>query len=160
MQGVVEQVSLSRGGLPKAPVPLAFLTLLGFEGDSVAHPTIHGGPLKAALLVTSEALDELRAQGYPVFPGALGENLTLRGLDRRVLAPGTRLAAGDAVMEVTTLRAPCASLDVYGPAIKSAVYRKGMTVEDPRWGLGGFYTCVLETGLVRVADTVRILSQA
>jgi MOSC domain-containing protein YiiM len=159
LQGVVVQVNLSRGGLPKRPVPEAFLTLLGFEGDAVAHPKFHGGPLKAVLLVTSEGIDELIAAGYPLFSGAMGENLTVRGLDRRALGPGTRLTAGDAVVELTTLRIPCSNLDGYGPSIKAAVYEEGMTPQDPRWGLGGFYTAVLKTGLVRAGDAVRVITR-
>ena len=54
------------------------------------HPQIHGGPRKAVLIVASEVVDELTARGYPLFYGALGENLTTSGLsirDIRVLCP-------------------------------------------------------------------------
>ncbi len=154
MQGVVLQVNLSRGGLPKRPVPEAFLTPTGFEGDLHAHPEVHGGPLKAVLIVTSEGIDELIALGYPLFAGALGENLTVRGLDRHRMGPGSRITVGEAVLEVTKLRSPCASLDVYGPTIKAAVYTSRMTSVDPRWGLSGFYTSVVSTGWVRPGDSI------
>ncbi len=156
MQGVVLQVNLSRGGLPKQPVPEAFLTPTGFEGDVHAHPEVHGGPRKAVLIVTSEGIDELIALGYPLFAGALGENLTVRGLDRHGIVPGSRISAGEAVLEVTKLRSPCASLDVYGPTIKAAVFTSRMTPEDPRWGLGGFYASVASTGWVRPGDAIRV----
>ena len=63
---------------PNARYPAPSSTPHGIQGDSWAHPQIHGGPRKALLIVCAEAIDELRAEGYPVFPGALGENLTVR----------------------------------------------------------------------------------
>ena len=87
-----------------------------------AHPEIHGGLRQAVLLIAAETIDELKARGYPVFYGALGENLTTRGLDRRQLRIGHQLRAGAAVLEITKVRGPCAALDVYGPAIKQEIY--------------------------------------
>ena len=40
-------------------------------------------PHQALLLITSEGIDELIAQGYPLHSGVSGENLTVAGLDRR-----------------------------------------------------------------------------
>jgi MOSC domain-containing protein YiiM len=160
MNGVVVQVNLSPGGLPKRPVPEAFLSPLGFEGDSVAHPKIHGGPEKAVLLITAEGTDALIASGYPLFYGAMGENLTTRGLDRRNLRIGMRLRAGEAVLELTRLRGPCSSLDVYGPSIKGRIFRKGMTPSDPTWGLSGFYASVVQTGWVRANDIIWVVDRA
>ncbi len=160
MKGVILQVSLSLGGLPKRPVPEAFLTPLGFKGDSFAHPDIHGGPQKAVLLVTAEGVGELIARGYPLFPGALGENLTTRGLERRDLRVGMRLRAGEAFIELTRLRVPCSSLDVYGPSLKSEIFREEMTPGDAAWGLSGFYASVVETGWVRANDIIWVVDAA
>ena len=66
-------------------------------------------------------IDELVAKGYPVYYGALGENLTTRGLDVHALRPGDRLRAGGATLEITTPRIPCSQLHVYGPAIKEEI---------------------------------------
>lgn len=160
MQGTVIQVNVSQGGLPKRPVAEARLTPLGFEGDSVAHPGIHGGPEKAVLLITAEGLEELRAEGFPLFPGAMGENLTTRGLARRDLRPGMRLRAGGALIEVTQLRRPCSSLDVYGPGIKAGIWRSGITPGDPAWGLSGFYCSVVRPGVVRANDIILVVDAA
>ena len=160
MKGVILQVSLSPGGLPKRPVPQAFLTSLGFRGDSVAHPEIHGGPQKAVLLVTAEGIGELIARGYPLFYGALGENLTTRGLERRDLRAGMRLRAGEVILELTRFRVPCASLDVYGPSLSPKSFRKEMTPADAAWGLSGFYASVVETGWVRANDIIWVVDAA
>ncbi len=156
MQGTILQINLSSGGLPKRPVPEAFLTPLGFEGDSVAHPKIHGGALKAVLLVTAEGVDELVARGFPLFYGAMGENLTTRGLDRRLLRSGQRFRAGEAIIELTFLRQPCASLEVYSPELTKQIHEKDMHPSHPAWGLGGFYAAVLKPGWVRAGDTIAL----
>ena len=99
MQGVIVQVAVSNGGLPKLPVSGGLIASLGVEGDRHNHPEVHGGPRKAVLLVSCEIVDELKARGYPLFYGALGENLTTRGIDFRRLRVGDRLRAGAALLE-------------------------------------------------------------
>src|ERR1035438_10753953 len=104
--GVIVQINVSPGGIPKRPIAAGMITPLGLAGDACAHPGIHGGPYQAVLLIASETIDELKARGYPVFYGALGENLTTRGLDRRQLRIGHQLCAGGAVLEITKVRGP------------------------------------------------------
>ena len=159
MTGQIVQINISRGGLPKRPVPDGFITPFGIEGDQCAHPEIHGGPRQAVLLIASEVVDELKERGYPVYYGALGENLTTRGLDRRQLRLGQRLRVGGALLEITKVRVPCGSLDVYGSSIKQEIYDKRVKAGDPaspRWGMSGFYAAVIEPGPVQVQDIITV----
>ena len=161
MTGSIIQVNASPGGIPKRPISSGMLTPLGLAGDACAHPAIHGGPSQAVLLIASEVIDELKALGYPVFYGALGENLTTRGLDRRQLRIGQQLRAGGALIEITKVRGPCASLDMYGPAIKHEIYDKQVKAGDPtspRWGMSGFYARVLQPGHVRPDDIIDVVA--
>jgi MOSC domain-containing protein YiiM len=87
MTGVIVQVNVSSGGIPKRAIESAELTEAGIVGDEWRFP-FHGGRRKAVLLVTTEGLDDVIAQGFALFPGALGEKLTTRGLDRRALRLG------------------------------------------------------------------------
>ncbi|HEY1206476.1 MAG: MOSC domain-containing protein [Bryobacteraceae bacterium] len=160
MRGLVLQINLSPGGLPKRPVPEAYLTPLGFQGDGVAHPAVHGGPEKALLLVTAETTDELVARGFPLFYGALGENLTTRGLDRRDMRGGMRFRAGQALIELTRPRTPCTSLDVYGPELRRLIPGKDAPPSDPAWAMGGFYASVAEPGWVRAGDIIWVVDAA
>ncbi len=162
MTGSVVQLNISKGGLPKRPVPEAAVTPLGLEGDRCAHPEIHGGPQKALLLICAEVVDELTTRGFSLFYGALGENVTTRGLDRRQLRIGQRYRVGEALIELTKIRAPCSELDVYGPGIQDAIYDEAVKDGDPaspRWGMGGFYASVVKTGMVRPGDPVRLVDQ-
>jgi MOSC domain-containing protein YiiM len=162
MIGSVLQINVSPGGIPKRPISEAIVTAAGIRGDGWAHPDIHGGPNQALLVITSEGIDELIAQGYPLFPGALGENLTTLGLDRRLLRAGQRFRAGEVFIELTKRRAPCATLNVYGPGIQHAIFDSQVNAGDsssPRWGLSGFYARVLRAGTIRPGDPITLVDQ-
>ena len=166
MTGTVVQISTSRGGIPKYAIAEGFLTPTGIEGDVCAHPQFHGGPKQAVLIITLEGINELRSEGYPVFPGALGENLTTSGIDRRQMRIGQRYRVGGSVIELTKVRVPCETLNVYNPdgmTIQKAVYDKQVKAGDassPVWGLSGFYASVVQTGTIRTDDIIALLDQA
>lgn len=156
MTGIVVQLNVSRGGIPKRAIPSARLTETGIEGDSWRRP-FHGGRQQAILLLTMEGIDELIALGFPLFPGALGENVTSRGLNRAELRIGQRFQMGDAVIELRSVRGPCSTLDVYGPGIQKAMYDARVAAGDPaspRWGLSGFYASVIQPGTVSPGDVI------
>ncbi len=72
-------------------------------------------------LIHAELHDELRAAGFDVSPGRMGENVTTRGLDLLALPVGARLRLGaEAVVEVTGLRNPCTQLDGIQPGLMAA----------------------------------------
>ena len=159
MIGTLAQISVSRGGIPKLAIPSAELTEVGIAGDAWRYP-FHGGRRRAILLITVEGIDELVSRGYPLFAGALGENLTTRGLDRRDLRLGQRFRVGEAEFELTQIRTPCATLDVYGSGIQSAMFDARVQAgdaESPRWGLSGFYASVVQTGPIRTGDPIALL---
>jgi len=160
--GSILQINTSRGGLPKRAIAEAQVTTAGIAGDEHAHPRFHGGPRKALLLIAAEGIEELIAQGFPLFFGALGENLTTRGLDRRWFRSGQRYRAGEVILEFTTMRIPCDQLDIYGPGIQDAIYDARVKAGDhtsPRWGLSGFYASVLQPGLIRPGDPIMLLEE-
>ncbi len=162
MLGTITQVNISPGGVPKRSILEGILTPLGVRGDSCANPKIHGGPNQAVLLIASETIDELVAAGYPVFAGALGENLTTRGLDRRLWRIGQQFRVGDALVELSKVRAPCITLDVYGPSIKNAIYDKQVKAGDvssPRWGMSGMYARVLKPGFVSAGAPIELVGE-
>ena len=160
MPGSLQQISISLGGIPKHPISEAVVTPLGIEGDLHNNPSVHGGPNKALLWITSEGLGELAAAGFPLSAGALGENLTTQGVDRRILRTGQRWQIGRVVIELTRLRTPCQTISMYGPGIGEAVYDQDVEAGDassPRWGLGGFYAAVVQPGPIHVGDSVALL---
>jgi MOSC domain-containing protein YiiM len=162
MQGSIIQVNTSFGGLPKRAISRGFITPLGIEGDMHAHPAIHGGPLKAILIIASEVVDELTGRGYPLFYGALGENLTTRGLTIRNLRIGDQIRAGGALLEITRPRGPCSQLNIYGPTLKDDISDDLVQAWDhssPRWGMSGFYASVLTPGPVQPDDIIAVVAK-
>lgn len=162
MMGTILQVNISPGGVPKRPVREAFLTPLGLEGDACAHPAVHGGPKQALLVICAEVVDALAAKGYPVFYGALGENLTVAGLDPRRFRTGQRYQAGEAIIELTRLRRPCRTIAVYGAGIEQEIFDRAASEGDPgspKWGFGGVYAAVVRTGWIRTGDPFVLLEE-
>jgi MOSC domain-containing protein YiiM len=164
MRSSVLQVNISRGGVPKRAVERAWLAPLGLEGDGHAHPQIHGGPLQAVLLIARETVDALVDRGYPLFYGALGENLTTAGLDPRTLRAGQRYRIGEQVLiELTKPRAPCSTLDVYGSSLRHEIWDRAMKSGDPsspHWGMSGFYASVAAGGLIVAGAPVTLVEAA
>ena len=107
-------------------------------------------------------VDELTARGYPLFYGAMGENLTTRGLEVRDIRIGDRIRAGGALLEITKPRGPCTALDVYGDTLKAVVWDQKVKARDhtsPRWGWSGFYASVIEPGPVRAGDAIMVVAK-
>jgi MOSC domain-containing protein YiiM len=159
LTGVIVQVSIGPGGVPNHAIGEGTLAANGIVGDAWRYP-FHGGSKRAILLITSEGIDLLAAQGFPVYAGALGENLTTLGLDRRFLRLGQRLRAGETVIELTQVRLPCDTLSVYGTGIQAAMYDARAQAGDaasPVWGLSGFYASVLEPGILRPGAAIALM---
>lgn len=78
--------------------------------------------LRQVHLIQEELFDELRALGFLVSPGSLGENITTRGIDLLALPEGARLHIGpSAIVEVTGLRNPCRQLDEFQRGLMAAL---------------------------------------
>lgn len=111
---------------------IRLLAGLGVEGDAhlgvtVKHRSrVRRDPtqpnLRQVHLIHAELIEELRAAGFDVAPGRMGENVTTKGLDLLGLPRGTLLHLGPAaVVEVTGLRNPCVQLDRYQNGLMAAV---------------------------------------
>ena len=99
--------------------------------------------------------------GFPVYAGALGENLTTRGLNRRALRIRQRFRCGTAAIQLTELRLPCETIGVYGRGIQNAIYDAPAMRGDSSsevWGLSGFYASVIEPGVLLPGDPIALLT--
>ena len=141
------------------------ITALGLEGDAWAHPQLHGGPKQRVLIICTEVMDELATAGYPVFYGALGENLTVRGVSPGSFRIGQTWRAGNAILQLTKIRVPCATLDVYrhadGRKIQPEIYDTQVKLGDttsPLWARSGIYASVTRPGIVSPGAPFELLS--
>lgn len=111
MEAHIFQLNCSRGGVPKSPVREALLTREGLTDDRQAHTRFHGGPERALCLFSLEQILKLQREGHPIYPGSVGENITIVGLDWPALEPGCRLSLGDEVIiEMSSYTVPCKSI--------------------------------------------------
>jgi MOSC domain-containing protein YiiM len=154
----VLQINISPGGIPKKPISEGRVTFTRVEGDDWDDKKHHGWRDQALCLFSIELIEELKAEGYPLFPGAMGENVTTEGLDYREVRLGDVYRIGNGVeIRISKIRTPCRTIAVYGEGIIRATYdsevRRGNT-NTPKWGRSGFYAEVLREGIIRTADTI------
>jgi MOSC domain-containing protein YiiM len=154
MSGRIFQLSVSRGGVPKTAVRDAVVNELGLSGDDHRFPKIHGGPERALCLFSLERILALQAEGHPIFPGAVGENVTISGLEWSELKPGTRLSLGDdVIIQLTTYTTPCNTIPDY---FVDGNYQRISQKLHP--GDSRIYARVLQPGQLLVGQTVKVLS--
>jgi MOSC domain-containing protein YiiM len=152
-EGRIFQLNVSNGGVPKLAVREVLLTPGGLEGDRQRDLRYHGGPDRAVCLFAFERILELQAEGHPIVPGSVGENVTVAGLDWSRLAPGARLALGEeALVEIAGYTSPCKRI--------AASFLEGdfkRISQKLRPGDSRLYARVLRPGRVRVGQGVRVL---
>ena len=150
----IAQINVSpQGGVPKHAVPRATVTELGLEGDTQRDRRYHGGLERAVCLFPLEHIQALRGEGHTITPGAIGENVTVVGLDWARIVPGSRLELGDqVVVEVTRYTSPCFNIkSSFSGGDCSRVSQK----THPGWSR--VYARVLRTGDITQGDRVRLL---
>lgn len=111
--------------------------------------------LRQVHLIHAELHDELRAAGFVVSAGQMGENVTTCGIDLLGLPTGTRLRLGEtAVVEVTGLRNPCNQLDRFQSGLMAAVL--GRDEHGALIRKAGVMAIVLADGEVRPGDPILV----
>ena len=134
MGGVVEAVNMSpthsmaKGSMGAIELVEGFGVRGDAHGGKTVQHLVHVAReperpnLRQVHLIHGELIDELRASGFAVSAGVMGENITTRGIDLLALPRGSRLhLGGDAVIEITGLRNPCRQLDGIQQGLLAAV---------------------------------------
>ena len=167
MMGTVAAVSRSKSHkFSKSPeMSIRLLAGLGVEGDAhmgetVKHrsrvrvdPTLPN--LRQVHLIHAELHEELKAAGFNVHPGDIGENITTRGIDLLGLPTGTVLRIGaTAVVQVTGLRNPCVQLDRFQEGLTAATLDRDAEGRIVR--KAGVMSVVLEGGEVMAGDPIAV----
>jgi len=149
----VVQINISPGGVPKLPVASARVTATGLEGDGHRDLEHHGGPERALCLFSLEQIRALQVEGHTVTPGAIGENLTLEGLDWERFQPGAMLELGERVrIEITRYTSPCFNIK---SRFLGGDFARVSQKLHPGWSR--VYAKVLQPGTISQGDPVRLL---
>jgi MOSC domain-containing protein YiiM len=153
--GVIASINVSRGGVPKLPVPAARVSPAGLDGDGQRDTRHHGGPDRALCLYSMERIEALQREGHAIAPGTAGENLTLRGLDWDAIAPGVVLRIGAVTVEITAFASPCKSIRASFAGEDSTRISNKL---HPGWARA--YARVIGEGELRVGDAVQRITPA
>ena len=93
--------------------------------------------LRQVHLIPRELFDTLRALGYDVYPGELGENITTAGLELERLTAGTIIRLGaTAAIELTGLRTPCVLIDRFRKGLRKEIDRESRRANIQMRGYG------------------------
>jgi MOSC domain-containing protein YiiM len=149
--GRIFSINCSPGGVPKLPVPEAFLAIFGVFGDGQDDRKHHGGPDRAVCIFSLEKIRALQEEGHPIGTGTTGENLTISGLDWDLVAPGSTMKIGDAVLEVTGYTIPCRTIR---ESFIDEKFTRMSQRHHPGWSR--VYARVLREGAVRTGDEVSL----
>lgn len=144
---------------------IRLLAGLGVEGDAHMGETVkHRSRVardptqpnrRQVHLIHAELHDELRAQGFDLAPGQMGDNITTRGVDLLGLPAGARLHIGaEAVVEITGLRDPCYQLDGIQQGLMKAVLDRDADGNLIR--KAGVMSVVISGGKVCAGDAIRV----
>ncbi|MDG6987717.1 MAG: MOSC domain-containing protein [Nitrososphaerota archaeon] len=156
MAGTVRQISVKvrtpgERGLPKKSVDSAFVGLGGLVGDYnvYRHEEIEDDPDSAVLIMPIETVEELNAEGWPVKPGDLGENLTTSGIPYSSFSVGKAFTAGEARLQISRACEPCDNLFLL-PYVRS----RGQAFLKTMLGRRGWYARVVKEGWVKAGDPI------
>ena len=111
----------------------------GLEGDAHARP----GGSRQVLLLDAETLQE-----FGLEPGVLKENITTQGVRLEQIPPGSRLRAGQALLEITKDCAPCGFVDAVQSGLQQRI-----------GGRRGQLARVVEGGRIGVGDPIQVLTE-
>jgi MOSC domain-containing protein YiiM len=151
--GWLVSINLSNGGVPKKAVPVAQVALSGLVGDAQDDRKHHGGAERAVCIYSLERIHALQEEGHPIDIGTAGENLTIEGIDWRLVVPGAQLRVGDEVLlEVASFTNPCKTIKASFIDGKFARIAEKL---HPGWSR--VYARVLSEGQVRTGHPVEVV---
>lgn len=123
----------------------------GLAGDVQVNRRHHGGPEMAVHLYPLAHHGWWRGVigAHPLLgdPGAFGSNLAVAGVEEAQIRIGERFRLGDALLEVSQPRMPCAT-------IERRFGREGMMAAILESGRCGWFYRVLEEGEARAGDVL------
>ena len=100
-------------GLPKIKVEKAEITFEGINGDynRFRKKKKNNDPDMALMILSTDVIDQLNLEGWPVEAGHLGENLTLTNINYNNLEPDQEYTIGSHVkIKISFICDPCSNL--------------------------------------------------
>lgn len=148
-------------GIDKQPQPAIELKIpgpdygegSGVAGDSIGDHQHHGGADKAVYAFAREELDYWENElGREFRDGYFGENLTTTGVDLTTVLINQQIKIGDALLEVSIPRSPCATFSGW-------IGEKGWLKTFTERGDCGAYLRIISPGRISAGDTMEFVGK-
>ena len=160
MTGTVLQVNVKskvpgERGLPKYSVKHSYATAQGLDGDyNIFRQTKKKGDKDMALLVYPiETIQELNQEGWPVQPGDVGENLTVKGYAHDTFKVGQQYKAGNSTIEISLECDPCTNLGLLPYIGQKHITTFINTILHRR----GWYARTVKEGEIKPGDSFKLI---
>lgn len=143
--GEIKAICISeKRGTQKKYIDSAYLKEnWGIEGDAHA-----GDWHRQVSLLSYNKIEDFKKLGVQVDHGAFGENIVAEGLDFAKMPVGTRLKAGEALLEITQIGKECHT--------HCAIYHAVGDCIMPREGV---FAKVLKGGEIKVGDNLEVIER-
>ena len=154
----------AKPGLPKIQVDsIQLVEEFGVEGDYHAGKKIRHRYLakkdpemlnhRQVLLIDAQILGDLQKVGIRLVPGQMAENIVCYGINVMALDIGTRLAAGEALLEITEVRDPCKQLNESHPDLYQAVIQE---INGEERYTAGVFARIIKGGKVDAGNSIYV----
>ena len=152
----------AKPGVPKYQADSILLVEeFGVEGDYHAGEKVRHRYLakkdpdmpnhRQVLLIDAKILGDLGKSGIRIIPGQMAENIVCYGISVMALEIGTRLASGEALLEITEVRDPCRQLNESHPDLYEAVIQE---VNGKEIYSAGMFARIVRGGKVNAGDPI------
>lgn len=140
-------------GIDKKPIQRGWLSKNGFENDGVANTDFHGGPDRAVCFYVFEHYKDWEQEFNCVLPfPSFGENITVSGMDEKNICIGDIFQIGEAVIQITQGRIPCATISKHN---NIDVFLQRI-IESCRTG---YFARVLKEGMIANDSKIILLNE-
>jgi MOSC domain-containing protein YiiM len=141
--------------LPKKATRIVSVKFEGLEGDlnQFRFSKKKNDLNMAVMILTTDIIEQLNNEGWPVMPGDLGENLTIENINYNSIQPGQCYQVGSVKLEISIICAPCNKLKnlTYVGESKKISFIK--TLINRR----GWYARVLKEGKIQTGDSFKFI---
>lgn len=139
----------------KQPHNSAHIEMLGLVGDQQTE-SFHGGTEQAVLQYDAAHYPKLQKE-FPdsaeyFVQGGYGENLVATGMNEATMCIGDKVKVGTVLLEVSGPRQPCFKLNYRFNEATISRFTQHL-------GMSGWYYRVLETGEVKVGDSIEVIER-
>ena len=155
--------TVGQHGLPKLPVQAAYVNFHGLEGDfnRFRRDVKNDDPNRAVMLLPLETIQQLNAEGWPVNPGDMGENITTEGIPYDDFVVGAQYRLGKVIIQIAEPCTACKYLESlpYVTETKGVEFIASLTrVQNGTFmNRRGWYAAVVSEGVIVTGDEIELL---